>query len=215
METNDFNLENIEKQWDKQNISIEIPANLEKLKIALDPLEKIRKNMKWETSLNLILFPLLSLIPFIPFYHITGISRSVYFLILFLFFLSSVPIYYSFFQFYKKTINFSINSKDNLIHSYYEIKSIIFNYKSLFYVMLPYGIILFMIMLPFGKIEDFMMYLQTFPNSLKTNNVIFLLVFTSIYILFSFWFINWWINYYYGKFLTEIKIVLDDFEENC
>jgi len=84
MKSDKFNFEDLKKEWKEQESSVPIPDDLNKIKKAQTPIDKIRKNIKTEMFLMIISVIFLMIVPFISIYQISGISELVYYIVLFL-----------------------------------------------------------------------------------------------------------------------------------
>ena len=147
MKSDQFNFDDLKKQWKEQESSVPIPEDLNKLKKAQTPIDKIRKNIKIELFLMVFSVFFLTIVPFISLYQINGISELVYFIVLFLLIISAIPYYRSFYSYYKNTKHKTFNSYRSISAIYYELKNTIRLYKTINYLLIPYGFILFFIVL--------------------------------------------------------------------
>jgi hypothetical protein len=211
-----MNFDELQQQWKDENTdNVQITKELNILKQAQSPIDEVRKSMKMELKVMLLLTPFLIIIPIIPIYKIESYSKLVYYMMLILGFSGSYFYYRKFSLFYKQTNQISINSSRNLLAIYYDLRSLIDIYKAVSYAITPYFTITFVIVISFGKSEAFFVALTNLPESFSDNK--FLLIGMSIaiiaYIPFTIRFTESWIEKYYGKHLTQIKKVLDELDE--
>jgi hypothetical protein len=56
MNNEKFNFEDLKKEWNDQESTVEIPQDLNRIKAAQTPIDKIRKNIKFETIVMVLLY---------------------------------------------------------------------------------------------------------------------------------------------------------------
>jgi len=215
MKSDKFNFEDLKKEWKEQESSVPIPDNLNKIKKAQTPIDKIRKNIKTEMFLMIISVIFLMIVPFISIYQINGISELVYYIVLFLLIISAVPYYKSFYSYYKNTNQKTFNSYRSISEIYYELKNTIRLYKTINYLLVPYGFILFFIVLSKGRSEKIFEIIMNLPDSFTHENygyfaALFLVILFTILAIFL---VGIWVSMFYGKHLKELEKILQQFEE--
>lgn len=215
MKSDQFNFDDFKKQWKEQESSVPIPEDLNKLKKAQTPIDKIRKNIKIELFLMVFSVIFLTIVPFISLYQINGISELVYFIVLFLLIISAIPYYRSFYSYYKNTKHKTFNSYRSISAIYYELKNTIRLYKTINYLLIPYGFILFFIVLSKGKSEKIFEFIMNLPDSFTPENygyfaaLALVILFTILAIIF----VGIWASIFYGKHLKTLEHILEQFED--
>ena len=204
----DFN--DIQSAWnsDKSN-NIVIPTHLEKLQSAKTPVDTIRKNLKNEFYVQLFSVIIIGFLPEL-FKFDTLLLLSFYsFYTIFV----SISIYYfvKLYLFYKRLSSASVNTKDNLYETYFDIKLNMELYKSFTYSLIP-----FLLVFPIIYI------VSKFPSlteKIITDGVInysFLSVIICAFIisvLLIGLITELWVNHYYGKYAKQIRSLLDELKE--
>lgn len=199
----DFN--DIQSAWnnDKSN-NVALPSNLEKLQSANLPLDKIRKNLKKEFILQIISIVLVGFVPLK--YDFPEVAIAPFYLLYSIF--VAVSIYYlvKLFLFYKRLNNTTLNTKDSLYETYFDIRLNMELYKTFGFALTPF-LILFLI----GT-----MYFQLPKGSdLFTSNTNLMVLFGVVIfvILFMGLSLEWWVHHFYGKYAKELRNVLNKLKE--
>jgi hypothetical protein len=215
MNKDQFNFEDLKKQWKEQDPTIPLPNDLANLKKAQTPIDKIRKNIKTELYLMIISVLFLIIVPFISVYQIHGISELVYYIVLFLLIISAVPYYKSFYSYYKNTTKTSFNSYRSISAIYYDLKNTIRLYKTINYLLVPYGFILFFIVLSKGRSEKIFQIIMDLPDSFQRQNYVYFLalLLVILFTILAIFLVGIWVNQFYGKHLNELEKILSQFEE--
>lgn len=202
----DFN--DIQNAWNNEKTeNVVFPDNLEKIKSANTPLDKIRKNLRNEligqTLAMLVIgltpyifhFPEKWILPFYLFYSI-AFAVSVYYLL---------KLYF----FYKRLNNIALKTKDSLYETYFDIRLNMELYKTFGFALTPF-MVLFIIGVWYNKISQH----PGFDVANFTNRQLisaFAGIATSI--LFMGLAMEWTVHYSYGRYAKEIKKVIDELKE--
>jgi hypothetical protein len=202
----DFN--DIQSAWNKDNKeNIVLPTNLEKLKSANMPIDKVRKNLRFELVIQTIamlcfgLIPMLTRFPanmVVPYYLIYAIMVAI-------------SIYYlgKLFLFYKRLNKIALNTKDSLYETYFDIRLNMELYKTFTFALLPFFII-YLIGYIYYKIPKFADLLSSQLQQNKLLVLLLILIFTIILIGFV---TEIWVQSVYGKYAKQIRKVLDELKE--
>lgn len=200
----DYN--DIQNMWkNDQAEGVALPKNLDKIKSANTPLDKIRKNLKNELIAQVIA---LIIIGFIPFMHdFPAESILPYYLLYSMF--TGVSAYYlvRLFLFYKRLNNITLNTKDSLYETYFDIRLNMELYKTFGFALTPF-IILFL--------GGYLYFLEPGFNfaSTGTFSIIGVGIGLAITILAVGLMLEWWVYYYYGKYAKDIRKILGELKEN-
>jgi hypothetical protein len=204
----DFN--NLQSVWDDdQNDKVEIPNQLDKLKSANMPIEKVRQNIRSESIVQFIAILVIGIIPL--FIKLAPIFQLAYYLLFVLFVIICIYFFTKLFFFYKRINNTSISTKDNLYETYFDIQLNIELYKSFTYMLMPFALFNAML-IPLGaKYDKVVKLLQRIDNTE-------LLVLSAVGCLALFMVLIWAMTeahtkMFYGKYAKEIKKVIDELKE--
>jgi hypothetical protein len=206
-----MNFDDIKSAWDsEENDHVAVPSGVDQLKTLQLPIEKLRTNMKWELNLQLATLVIIGFCPrytyfspvlIVPFY-------AVYFVAV------VISIYYfsRFYLFYERLGAATLRSKDHLTELYYEARLNIEMYKSFAYTLIPLaliGVALHMASSPDEKLK------LIFQAALTHQWVAVLIVGLFLFVMLMIMVVTeLWVKAYYGRYLKQIKIVLDEFREN-
>lgn len=203
----DFN--DIQSAWKNEKTeNVALPTHLDKIKSANMPLEKIKKNLKNELIIQVLVMVLIGLIP------LTIDMKYSFLLAYYLLYAVSIiiSIYFTIrlYLLYKNFTNIGATTKDNLYEIYYNIRLFIETYKSFSYAFFPFGLF-YMFLLPLGKKSG---KLIKFISEANQENVALVL----ILIIFVFMILMWLMTeghtkLFYGKYAKEIRKVIDELKE--
>ena len=120
-----------------------------------------------------------------------------------------VCIYYlvKLYRFYLRLGKTTLNTKDSLYETYYEILLNMELYKTFGFALVP-----FIIMLLFGifynEIPEFLN--NGFSSNAFLATTVSIVVFSILYIGFA---LEWWVHHFYGKYAKEMRKVIDELKE--
>lgn len=203
-----MNLDELKSAWNnEQTKDVKIPKNINELGKAKHPLDKLKRNMKneWFAQVAAILF-----LAFVP--QVQKIHSSLYvFYYVAYSFLVIISVYYlgQFRSFYSQITHYSADTKDSLTEIYHEFRLNIERYHSFGFLLLPFGLVwigisIYSTLLEEGKNLD----------SLSEKTKMILLVTIIVTILLLVLAILSWTKYYYGKYLKQLKAILDELKSN-
>lgn len=199
-----MNFDKLKNEWDKdENNDLQIPISIKNLKSSSHPIDKLKKNMKWESYLHALGILIFAAYPYALKFKPQLIP--VYYVCYSMFFVISAYYVYGFHKFYNSLNHYETDTKNSLLKIYYELQVNIEKYKSFGFLFLPLGLIIVGLhvynkLLIKGKSLDFL-----------TDKNIFAITFASVIIIGLIMFtINAWVNFFYGRYVKQIKSILDD-----
>lgn len=210
-----MNFDELQKQWNNQPVD-EINIKKESLHKTKSIIEKVNKNFITEFYVFLFLAIFLAIVPYIKLYKINGLSAIFYYFILFQMILCAITYYKKFFSFRKSSREIdSFKSKQSVLKMYYELKFAVDTYRSSCYFLIPQSILLYLILLSFGKGEIYFQKILHFQETFNEQPffIIGVLLLIVFFILLVVGVSEWVINYYFGKYLKQLKQLLDEFED--
>ncbi|MBC5840675.1 hypothetical protein H8R23_04590 [Flavobacterium sp. F-380] len=199
----DFN--DIQSAWDNDsNENVVLPSNLEKIQTANTPLDKIKKNLKNELVFQSLTVLLSGFAPVIHGFPVKWITPFYFVYSMF----AAVSIYYliRLFLFYKRLSKTTLNTKDSLYETYFDVRLNMELYKTFTFALTP-----FMVMFLLG----FALYAKPALKIAELSNSVLIttLIIISSAILFVGLMTEWWVQHYYGKYANEIKKVIEELKE--
>jgi hypothetical protein len=122
----------------------------------------------------------------------------------------AVTAYYflKFYKFYTKMEDSSLQTTQNLLKTYYDLRLHIEMYKSLNYILYPF-VFLMMVMLQKERFAAELSHLDS-PEGWPFITVVSLTIGLSTLLLIVF--TNQWVNSLYGKYARQVKQILNDLE---
>ena len=210
-----MNFDELQKKWDNQpEKDIEIKS--EYLTKTKSLAEQIIKSFKREAIIWGVSIVFILIVPFIEMYQIKGLISFIYYFLVFQFIIFGLFYYRRFYTISKmiKQPN-TFNSRESIIRLYYEFHFAIETYRSSIYILLPTSIALFVIMSGKDKTTDIIDKFYHFNETLQTDPsfIYSVLIVGSIVILLLILFSEWVIKRFYGRYLKQLKELMNQFEE--
>ncbi|MPT35522.1 MAG: hypothetical protein E2604_10645 [Flavobacterium sp.] len=202
-----MNFEKLKSEWKRGEINDQdIPISVKTLKKSMHPLEQLKRNMKQEFYFQIMGIIVLVFFPCI--FKLHESLQSVYFMAYSMLVVVSTYYLYSFYKFYKTVHQYEMDTKNSLMYLYYDLRLYMEKYKSFCFLMIPYGLICLALPvvnnhLAKGKSLDL------FANEKILGLSVCLMIFTGIVMLL----ITTWVNFFYGKYIKQIKIISDELSE--
>ena len=206
-----MNFDKLQEQWNQENNEVSLPQNLDKIKEAHNPIDKVRRNMKFDLISQAVLTVLIGFVPYIKRNEWDFQSISIF--ALFYVLMVGFMLYYTlkFYRFYKQSYNLSYDSRKNLMWFAYELRLFIELYRALTFIMMFLGMALG---LYFG-----MHFNTTGQDIFNLKDADFLKLFGVLFFMVAFLlglvvlFMEFVINHYYGKYYKKIKNILNQLDE--
>lgn len=207
-----MNFDELKEQWKQDSDDdILVPENLEQLKAAQTPIDTVRKKMKNEFFLQSVLLIASAFIPLI--FSFSSILSIVFFFCYGLIIAFTSYYFYKFFVFYKKSYDLSYDTRKNLLWFYYELKLNIELYKALNYILFFIGFIMGVLFFITLKASGSEIEIPVIDVIVEKFRVLYFVGLFIISLVFSFGMAELIPRFYYGKYLKQIKTILDDLDE--
>lgn len=206
-----MNFDKLQEQWNQENNEVSLPQNLDKIKEAHNPIDKVRRNMKFDLISQAVLTVLIGFVPYIKRNEWDFQSISIF--ALFYVLMVGFMLYYTlkFYRFYKQSYNLSYDSRKNLMWFAYELRLFIELYRALTFIMMFLGMALGLYFgMHFNTSGQDIFHLKD-ADFLKLFGVLFFMVafLLGLVVLFM----EFVINHYYGKYYKKIKNILNQLDE--
>ncbi|PPZ92817.1 hypothetical protein C3729_02080 [Cloacibacterium normanense] len=206
-----MNFDKLQEQWNQENNEVSLPQNLDKIKEAHNPIDKVRRNMKFDLISQAVLTVLIGFVPYAKRneWDFQSISIFALFYVLMLGFM----LYYTlkFYRFYKQSYNLSYDSRKNLMWFAYELRLFIELYRALTFIMMFLGMALGLYFgMHFNTTGQDIFHLKD-ADFLKLFGVLFFMV--AFLLALVVLFMEFVINHYYGKYYKKIKNILNQLDE--
>jgi hypothetical protein len=202
----DFN--DIQNAWNNEKTeNVVLPNNLEKIRAANTPLDKIRKNLKREFIYQIFSIVLVGFVPVM--YNFPEKMFTLYYL-LFSFYVAVCAYYLvKLYLFYKRLNTITLKTKDSLYETYFDIRLNMELYKTFGFALTPFLILYLISFLyfQFSKIPGFIS--KEFTNY-QLISLFSIVVFSMLFMGIS---LEWWVKKFYGKHAQEIRKVIDELKE--
>jgi hypothetical protein len=204
-----MNFDNLKDAWanDKTDNS-HLPIRHVPVGKTTSAISRIRKNMKREFILQVIAFILLILPPL-------GASKnalSVFMvnIAIFLLLIQTVYYFFRFYLFYKATGRYDLSIKKSIYKIIYELELNIEIYKTFNYCAMPLLILIIM-----GYSTNLTTFLQqkiADGSILKPTFLLSIFIVLIVSQIITFFLLNLHIHLRYGRYLTELKRIMEDLE---
>lgn len=196
----------LQSAWKNENTeNVKLPTHLEKINSANMPLEIIKKNLKNEFVYQIVSIVFLAFIPF--FLNFPAKGMALFYLMYSLF--VGVCLYYlvKLYRFYVRLGKTTLNTKDSLYETYFEIRLNMELYKTFGFALIPF-LILFLFGVFYYETPDF------FNKGLNSTSFLVatfsIVIFSILYMGFA---LEWWVYRFYGKYAKEMRKVIDELKE--
>lgn len=199
-----MNFDQLKNEWSNEQAKSPIVSEkILKIKEAHTPIDNIRRKMKSEFFMQLLVLLLIAFAPrlfnfspemkpiFIAFYALACGFTAYYF--------------FKFYVFYKNAYNLTIDTRKNLLWFYYEMKLNIELYKALTYMLGLIGLAGFIAYIFINKGSAIN------ANTKNLTYIIVLMCFSSIFLIGLA--TEFWAKYYYGKDLKNVKLIMDQLDD--
>jgi hypothetical protein len=204
-----MNIDDLKDAWNKDEPSgMHLPMSAAMLGKTSSAVGKIRKNMKSEFIATLIIYPLMFGFLFIHQQNVFFLNATC--ILLFTIMVLNAYYVFRFYVFYKSIGRYDLNMKNSVYKVAYELELNTELYKALNYCITP-----LMVLASFGLVcskrtSNYIQHILTANTVLSP--LMLLLVFFIILIVFiaMYIWINWYIRCLYGKYLAELKQIMDD-----
>ena len=206
-----MNFDKLQEQWNQENNEVSLPQNLDKIKEAHNPIDKVRRNMKFDLISQAVLTVLIGFVPYAKRNEWDFQSISIF--ALFYVLMVGFMLYHTlkFYRFYKQSYNLSYDSRKNLMWFAYELRLFIELYRALTFIMMFLGMALGLYFgMHFNTTGQDIFHLKD-ADFLKLFGVLFFMVafLLGLVVLFM----ELVINHYYGKYYKKIKNILNQLDE--
>ncbi len=207
-----MNFDKLQEQWNQENNEVSLPQNLDKIKEAHNPIDKVRRNMKFDLISQAVLTVLIGFVPYAKRNEWDFQSISIF--SLFYVLMVGFMLYYTlkFYRFYKQSYNLSYDSRKNLMWFAYELRLFIELYRALTFIMMFLGMAL-------GLYFGMHFNTTTGQDIFHLKDADFLKLFGVLFFMVAFLlglvvlFMEFVINHYYGKYYKKIKNILNQLDE--
>ena len=207
-----MNIDDLKDAWNKDEpTGMHLPMSAAMLGKTSSAIGKIRKNMKAEFIASLVMYPVMFGL-LIAFQHNVFLFNTSCIL---LFAIMILNVYYAsrFYTFYKSIGQYDLNLKNTVYKVAYELELNTELYKAFNFCITPLFILPSFGLVCNRKISDRIEHFITTDVFLSPMILVaaFLIVLFMLLVMYK------WINYYvqclYGKYLTELKQIMDDLGE--
>ncbi|MBC9934732.1 hypothetical protein [Chitinophaga qingshengii] len=196
-----MHFDDIQSLWNKDDggDDMVVPVNLEKIKSANQPVERIRQYVKREGWGQLLAIVLLG---YAPHFCKTELQVVAYYSLYSVMVAICGYYLYRFFRFYRRLGTTALSTREHLDEVYYDIQLHVEMYRSWTYAIL-------MLALGFATIR-----LLTSPGVvIDSTMVIKMILLFAVFMLLIVVCTELWIRYTYGRYLKEIKKIRGELRE--
>lgn len=210
-----MNFDDLKSAWNSDSgNNIEVPKNLESLKEAQTPIDKVKKNLRLELWLNAAFLVIFFALPFMV-DRLTPMSTILYYTILIMTIMPMGYYFVNFYKFYGRINKLTLDTKSNLDNVYFELKHFTEIYKVMQHFISPNFFLLGFILgigPKIGKMLERLLTVKDFHNDGLILGAIILSAFL-LGLTGFFFYINAYINYLYGKHLKQLEKIREGLKE--
>lgn len=201
-----MNFDQLKSDWHREDerFSEEISALQLKLRAAKTPMDKIRKQMKWEFFFQIM--GMLIMLFFPVMINMKAETEAIFYI----FYAASVAftLYYSykFYKFYKNSYNLNVDMRNNVLWFYYEMKINIEMYKGLTYIL---TFIFFTFGIFYFNQKNMFVHFKVSNWDLRYSALCSFAIILIMGMITEFW-----VSYSYKKHLKDVEAILKSLDED-
>lgn len=198
-----MNFEDFKNNWKSENDDVDIQLS----KSSNHPLIRLQKTLYREIIAQIMGVIFLAFFPFL--FSFSEILTKVYFIVYAMIFVSACYYILSFRKFYQSLNVLHYSSYQGLYEVYMRLQIFIERYKSFSLFIVPYALLALLIAF-LDKYYDQELH-QFIVSQNKLITIIIILTLTTILFLLL---INIYCRLVYGKYIKELKKIIDEFDNN-
>lgn len=208
-----MNIDDLKDAWGKDEPKdMHLPVSTETLRKTNSVVERIRKNMRSELIALLVSYAVLFIYLFggVQTNFLFNITCILFFVILVL----NCFYYFRFYVFYRSIIRYDFNLKNNIRKITYELELNTEIYKTYNFSVTPIAI-LATITLISGKVaSDRIQHFLSASGLMSLSTLLYIFATIVISFIITYVFISWHVRLQYGKYVAELKRVMNDLGED-
>jgi hypothetical protein len=194
-----MSFDEFKNNWKSNDDDVEIQFS----KSSNHPLIRLQKTLYREIIAQILGVIFLAFLPFM--FSFSPVLTNIYFIIYGMIFASAIYYIFSFRKFYKSLNVLHHSSRQTLLDVYIGLQIFIERYKSFSLFIVPYGLLALLITF-LDKYYDQKLF-QFIISVDKLVTIILILILTTIFFLIL---INIYCQLVYGKYIKELKKMIDD-----
>ncbi len=199
-----MNFDDLKNEWNAESSEgNSISTDMLKIKQAHTPIDKIRAKMKHEFFYQLFFLVFMAFIP-----YLAGFSTAINQVYLMTYSITcgfTAYYFFKFYIFYKNSYDLSMDTRKNILWFYYEMKLNVELYKALTYIVA-------FIAVGFLFAYLFIEQASVFARLLKKLSTVYILINCFVTILVIGAITELWAWFYYGKYLKQVKKIVDELD---
>lgn len=205
-----MNFDDIKSAWGKDaGSSITVPKKIEELKQAELPLDKIKRNMRYEGIIQVLAIIFIAFVPQI--YKLKPALILPFNAIYILFVITCIYFLARFYTFYNRVGSAPLTAKDALYEVNYDIRLHMELYKMFTYMLFPFLLMILGLVVINKRYDQVVKLLQT--GAIQTSFYLYFVPsILAIYALLHFGAV-YWLKAYYLKYAQEIERILKELKE--
>ncbi len=202
-----MNIDDLKSSWKKEGEFADISSDISRISEAVNsPLKKIRANMKKELASFILTFTLMGFAP--HYLHFIPIFSIIFYSIFILYMLVAVYYFVRFYIIFKQLHKYNDSSKDSLYEIYISISMYMEMYRSFSFLLTPMILVTTVLISFNSKLHQGLLTIEKLPSQWMAVLVMMIAVVPLILLT-----VNWWINYFYGRYAKQIRKLLDELKE--
>lgn len=204
-----MNIDDLKDAWNKDEPSgMHLPMSTAMLGKTSSAVGKIRRNMKIEFIVTVILYIAM-------FGALFGLQQNAFFFnttCILLFALLMLNGYYvtRFYVFYRSIGRYDLNMKNSVYKVAYELELNMELYKAFNFCITPLMILIAIGLVCSGIASNHIQHILTANIMLSPSMLLLIFFIVLIFFIATYFYIDWYVRWLYGKYLKELKQIMDD-----
>ena len=208
-----MNIDDLKNAWGKDEPKdMHLPLSTETLGKTNSVIARVRKNMRSELVALLVSYAILLVYLFagVQTNFLFNITSILFFVILVL----NSFYYFRFYVFYRAISRYDFNLKNNIRKITYELELNTEVYKTYNFSVTPIAILATITLISSRVASDKIQHFLSASELISMGTLLYIFATILISFIITYVFISWHVRLQYGKYVAELKKVMDDFGED-
>ena len=208
-----MNIDDLKDAWGKDEPKdMHLPISTEMLGKTNSVIARVRKNMRSELIALLVSYAILLVYLFagVQTNFLFNITSILFFVILVL----NCFYYFRFYVFYKSISRYDFNLKNNIRKITYELELNTEVYKTYNFSVTPIAILATITLISSKVASDKIQHFLSASGLISMGTLLYIFATIVISFIITYVFISWHVRLQYGKYITELKNVMNDLGED-
>jgi hypothetical protein len=204
-----MNIDDLKDAWNNDEPQgMQLPNNTQALGKTNSAIAKVRSNMKSEFIATVVSYPFL--VWFLIYNHQTSFFLNLASVLLLTIFVLNTYFYVRFYTFYKAIARYDLNIRESIRKVAYELELNTEIYKTYNFCITPLALMLIVSLFCSQSVSKYALMILTSEKFLSSGLMLWLILTIIVSIIAAYLINIYYIHALYGKYVKELKQVVDD-----